>query len=102
REARRQDQLVEEARTPEAAEQEEGGGRSRDCGRRLECDVQRGRAIRKVETRNEHKRGRRPGAAEGAANQKPPQPQHDTTPSLTATGKGPVFWAGPGSRFGYE
>src|SRR5262249_40250822 len=98
-EAGRQDQLVEKARPPEAAEEEEGGGRSRDCGRRLERNVERGGLIGEVEACDESECRCRTGPAERTANQKPPQPQHDTSPSLIARGKGPVFWAGqaPGS-----
>src|SRR5438477_19672 len=39
--------------------------------------------------------------AGSAANRKPPQPQHDISPSLTSRSERPVFWAGPGCRFGY-
>src|SRR5438132_246354 len=46
--------------------------------------VQGGIGVHKVGPRDKHERGRSPGAAERTANRKPPQPQHDTSPSLTS------------------
>ena len=99
--AGRQDQLIEKTRAPKAAKEEKSGGRSGDCGGRLERNVQRGSAIGEIEARNEDERQRRAGRAERATNRKPPEPQHDISPSLTSSGEGPVFWAGPDCHFGY-
>ena len=97
----REDQLVEKARAPEAAEEQEGSGRGGDRGRRLERDVQRRSAIREVQPRNEHdcQTSRRQSRARNQRQASAGAARHLTFTHFE--GQGPVFWAGPDCRFGY-